>query len=514
MRTEGPAREARSARGEAGGDTSVGEDGGTGDEGAEGTADGVDDGGDEGDTGSAGLVPARGISITKVTANQGVQVPIAIGGTWADGEVRNAQLAPNRDTLIRVFHTVEAGWTARELIARLTIEFADGQTVVKEQAATIQGDSNDNGIDTGFYWGLVADEGETANGVKFQVELLEPAGAGDGFSEAVTITPPERDFIGFESAEMDLKVVFVPVTYSNGTTPDPTPESVKTTFEREIFQMNPLTTLTTDVREPISYTQSLGGGNGNLGNLLPVMDQLRAQDGAASNVYYSALVQTGQNSGVLGIAYLGGLVNANIWQANSIKMTSITTTHEIGHNQGLQHIGCPGGQSQGNDPSYPYANGTIGEAIGFGIRDFTVYPSSAYNYMSYCFQLMWVSDWTWQKVWSRIYDFSAQGDEGLPEVDVIRTQLNPDGTEIWWRSRDVIDLERLSGNYTIEFLDNGEVVDQSLGMVGELSEGGGIWVTAPVPDADFDTIRRVEDTLTVEVPADEMDAYRVRDDLR
>ena len=66
-------------------------------------------------------VPARGITITKVTANHGVNVSIANGDQWVDGTGREARLVTGRDTLIRVYHQLDPNWVERDIEARLEL---------------------------------------------------------------------------------------------------------------------------------------------------------------------------------------------------------------------------------------------------------------------------------------------------------------------------------------------------------------------------------------------------------
>ena len=102
------------------------------------------------------------------------------------------------------------------------------------------------------------------------------------------------------------------------------------------------------------------------------MKQLRSQEGAAPNVYYAALVDPGcpvigcAGAGVAGVAELtsptqnDGInrVSANVW--HNPTTSARTVNHEIGHNQGLSHVSCPGQNAAGPNPAYPYAEGKIG----------------------------------------------------------------------------------------------------------------------------------------------------------
>src|SRR5688572_14512414 len=55
-------------------------------------------------------IPARGLHVDWVEANQGVGVPIGQNGAWVGPSERLARLLQNRITLIRAFWEIEAGW--------------------------------------------------------------------------------------------------------------------------------------------------------------------------------------------------------------------------------------------------------------------------------------------------------------------------------------------------------------------------------------------------------------------
>ena len=66
------------------------------------------DGDGDGETGEPfEPVPARGITITGVTANHGINVSLAAGDQWVDGTGREGRLVTGRDTLVRVYYTLD-----------------------------------------------------------------------------------------------------------------------------------------------------------------------------------------------------------------------------------------------------------------------------------------------------------------------------------------------------------------------------------------------------------------------
>ena len=124
----------------------------------------------------------------------------------------------------------------------------------------------------------------------------------------------------------------------------------------------------------------------NLGSLLSPTREARIADQAADNVYYHALVDVGGPSVnmVAGIANLAdaGKGDSDRRVAATVFYKQVTMpkpdaedqtpkifppvnsartfVHEVGHDQGFDHVACPNADAAGPDPSYPYADGLIG----------------------------------------------------------------------------------------------------------------------------------------------------------
>ncbi|PRP97425.1 hypothetical protein ENSA5_34170 [Enhygromyxa salina] len=437
--------------------------------------------------------PARGISIVEVEINQGTRIPIGFGGEWVDGPERTGFLIASRDSLMRIHYAVDEGWAPREIEARLTLEFPDGSTKSFTDTRFVEHDSNRKNLTAGpFFFGLIADDGQTIAGTRYHVELWETVGGlGEGFEEGDWANPAAgSELIGFESVPMQIKTLLVPITYGGVTAgvDDATLETVV----NNLYEQNPATEILWDVHPPVDYPGQLN----SLGSLLPVMAELRSDEGADPNVYYHALVDVGSQSlgGTLGISYLandsktdgGSRVSATVLFAPDPTIAADTYTHETGHAQGLNHVECPNADSANPDPSYPYANGRIGN-WGFGIRRFLMYdPDDAFDYMSYC-SPSWVSDWTWNKTYQRIktltsWDFEgASGEPGAVEQLLVGA-IYPDGTREWWTMPGAVDPRRVSGLDRFEFEVDGELVG-AYGDVSVLSDGQTQWVKVALPAA-------------------------------
>jgi hypothetical protein len=447
-------------------------------------------GGDTSDESSGEVTLARGISIDEVEINQGTRIPIGYGGDWLDGAERLGYLISSRDSLMRIHYSVDEDWEPRDIEARLTLGFPDGTTQTFTQPKWVEQSSQPYSLDGTFWFGLVADEGQTVAGTTYQLELWETApGAGAQFEEGLHTNPADSpQLIGFESIQMQIKTLLVPIEY-NGTIPDLT-EEIQQQVVNNLYEQNPTTEILWEVHEPVPYNSNLT----DLGNLLPVMSQLRAAEGADPNIYYHALVDVGSMSvgGVLGISNLASDNKADsasrvsatvLWSADP-SIGADTFTHETGHAQGLSHVECPNGNAAGPDPAYPHENGRIGN-WGFGIRRFLMYdPDDAFDYMSYCGP-SWVSDWTWNKTYHRIktltsWDLESNAGTAEPPKTLLIGAIYKDGRREWWTVPGDINPEEISGQDRFQFEVDGEVVE-GWGELDVLSDGETQWVKVVLP---------------------------------
>jgi hypothetical protein len=454
--------------------------------------------------------PARGIQLTEVEANQGTAILIGKDGAWVGAAERNAFMIRDRDTLIRTQHVVDEGWIPREVTGVLHLIDVDGnELAARSRTFMVAGDSDPRDITTEFYFSVLADEAQP--GLAYWVELLEATNTDvAGLAEGVNTTPQEGfQLIGYEQTALEMKVMVVPInyTYIDPPTLVELNEADLTAIGDDLLQTNPLQTVTLTVHEPYEYTNQLT----NLGQLLSPMSALRGNEAADPNIYYHALVDVRGPSVnmVAGIAQLTGndkasgssRVAATVWfKQGDVPPSQSTGTivHEVGHNQGLQHVFCPNAATEaaGPDPTYPHEGGKIG-VYGFGIRSFQLYtPTGAHDYMTYCGNA-WVSDWTWNKTYQRIRTLTSwdyEGGEGSggqqhvgvrPSVPLLVGTLFADGSESWWVMQGPApSSEQLGAEQRIALLRDGGVVDELYTAVSMLSDHETLVVTAPL-DAEL-----------------------------
>ncbi|MFO7566013.1 MAG: hypothetical protein R6X02_25440 [Enhygromyxa sp.] len=483
--------------------------------GTEAEGEGEGEGNGDGD-GDLTYVPARGIHILEVEANQGTAVLIGKDGEWVGAEGRNAYMIRDRDTLVRLQHTVDDNWIPRDIRGVLHIRDAEGNELPPRiRDVFVEGPSDPKNLNTNFYFSVLADEAQP--GASYWVELLELEGQVDvsGLSEGVSVTPSGYQMIGYELTPLEMKVMLVPIEYTYIDPPtivEPTEADIQLVHD-DLLQTNPLQTVDIEVHEPYTYTQHIT----NLGQLLSPMRSLRGNEGAAPNVYYHAIVDVRGPSVnmVAGIASLTGdsqseginRVAATVWfkQAEDIPPggSSGTLVHEIGHNQGLSHVYCPQAASEaaGPDPNYPHEGGKIG-VYGFGIRNFRLYtPTAAHDYMTYCGNA-WVSDWTWNKTYKRIntltswdYEGAAPGTGSDARVPLLVGTLFPDGSEDWWvMMGPAPDPDLLGSQQRISIVSSGGIIDEIYSHVSMLSDDATQVVIAPLkmPISELEGITRVD----------------------
>jgi hypothetical protein len=450
-------------------------DAGATDEDSGSSTDAASSGGGEPTTGEPApfeAIPARGgIKISRVEANPGIAVPIGLNGAEVGGADRNAFIPRERDTLVRVYVDTPDDWVERELEARLVLS-VDGVDTTLTQKAVVKGDSSDNNLASGFYFGVPKEQ--MLPGLRYQVSLWETQPGQESLPEPAE---PARSplsgtaFVGVETERAELRVVLVPIDYSfGGCSKVVDGEEHRKAFEDAIFQQNGIQSLEFSIHAPYKVAFDMTNFNG-LSKLVSEMSQLRTDDNVDDNIYYYGLFDNcgkcigdgGVNDGctvglaadITGDSPSDARFRAAAGQLNS--GSAETFVHEVGHTQGRRHIECAGAgvQAQGTDPSYPYEDGRIG-VWGFGVRDFKLYhPTVNSDYMSYCGQV-WVSDWQWNATFKRITTLTTWGNAdvapGPKEDGVIIGAVDPSGQQIWWTGPGGLSEGRtLSATHTVVF---------------------------------------------------------------
>lgn len=395
-------------------------------------------------------VLAHGIRLTRLTANQAVQVELVRDGVEVAPADYNTRLISGRTTLLRAYWTLHADFSPREIIGRLVADYPDGTQLVQDFPLVVEGDSGDGGAS--FQWLLQPDQ--VVDGTLYRVRLLEadPEAATGEVSDPPPVLPlAGRGTLGIYTAPLEMEVVLVPVEHQfdgQVCTPQISEADVEQ-LARALEQNNPVQQAILTVREPMPYTDPIGSSGTGFSPVLSALAQQRAIDDPDPWVYYYGFLDPcdGFPPGLLGQAI--GIpplpptpqmsqqrISTGRWFGSGLEPVALaaeTFVHEVGHTQGRYHILCSGGEA-GYDPAYPHPNGRIG-VWGFGIHDFMLRsPTGGRDYMTYCSN-EWVSDFGWEltlDVIAVLTDWShAAAPPGQGE-GVLMGALYDDGSESWW----------------------------------------------------------------------------------
>ncbi len=135
--------------------------------------------------------------------------------------------------------------------------------------------------------------------------------------------------------------------------------------------------------------------------ILNELDDLHLLENASSRNYYYGFIPK-RTFGLSGVGFRPGNAAVGFDLPNNPTVVKETLLHEVGHNLSLLHAPC--GSPSGPDPSYPYANGTLGAGTRFiwgydaeARRFVDPRPTSRHDVMSYC-DGDWFSDYNYRRV--------------------------------------------------------------------------------------------------------------------
>jgi hypothetical protein len=485
--------------------------------GADGTA--GDSSADESSTTSAELPqkpPAKGVRLARIEANQGTAIVLFDGsddGGWIAASQRNADLIHGRRTLFRAYWQLDPEFSPREIEAELVLEHADGQRSVLTDVLHLQGEPDDEELDTTFHW--IAGPEEMTPGVRLSVAFYEVEG--EPPLEPPTVAPrfPAKgtEDLGVLPDELVIKVVAIPLATPQGGV-EPTVAN-RQRIESALMGAYPVQRVELSLREPVVLSDVLQTTDDGWN----VLEDARESDNAEPNVYYHLLLDRDTccaDNGNFGWSGIGGVSGDDKQDASwggRDAMTKIdgggtwktsTIIHELGHNHGRPHAPC-GGVS-GSDDDFP-REAPYGSEAGIGVQGFNVVDDELYrpfgerdykDIMSYC-NPSWWSDYNWQNNLERTltaWDREAPGHSQDTQW-ALKGRVGADGEVSWSlvRARGFVGETASSS-----VLDSNEDVAAATvwrGAMAErrpvytvpISEGRGRFIGVPLGEvADFDRV--------------------------
>ena len=353
---------------------------------------------------SAGDATISGLTLSEVALYQGVKVSIARGGSAVE---LNAPIVAGRDGMLRLFVTPGSGFTARSVLARVTL----GSGAPLEARATISRASTDADLASTIN---VEIPGERLTpGVSFSVGLYDPAascGGGAG-STASRFPASGTTTLAAQSMGGTFRVVLVPVRYGadgSGRMPDTSAANVAA-FRDLMMSMYPVEDLQVTVRStPLEWDSTVSANGNGWSALLEECMNVRSADRPPADTYYYCLFNPASSfrtfcSGGC-VSGLGPVPSArDTFSRASIGLgfagSEGTFVHEVGHSLGRPHAPCGG--ASGAEASFPYSGGRIG-SWGYDILTGELFnPSSHTDMMGYC-DPVWISDYNYENLFTRI----------------------------------------------------------------------------------------------------------------
>jgi hypothetical protein len=374
--------------------------------------------------------PVTGLALRAVDVYQSVQIPIMEEGTAVATSARNADVVAGRKALFRVHVAPDAGWTPREVSARieLTPVEAPGPDQSELFFAPLTPTRASSDDDESSTFQLLVPAESIGPDTRYAVTLVECAAATTAPAPGATSTPgsgarfPSTGYAPLEARETGpLKVHVVPLG-SPG--PDVSEQALEV-FKERLLAVYPVTEVSFTVGEPLLSSAT------SMCSVLASISSRRSQDSPPPDVYYYGLtpgILGGQSGCSNASASASGSKVAAGWAQGFARESAegaATMCHELGHSHGRMHAPC---NVQDPDRNYPYPDAEIG-VYGYDFRSNELLEPTRKDMMSYCPEPRWnawISDYNYQAILERVIAVNALAE--LPAIAELEA-----GPSVSWR---------------------------------------------------------------------------------
>jgi hypothetical protein len=351
--------------------------------------------------------PVTGLSLSAVDAYQTLQIPIMEAGTAVGPSARNVDVVVGRKTVFRVHVTPEAGWTPRQVSARIELTDVEAPDPSQKEVffalLTPTKASSDSDLSSTFQVKVPAEA--IGLNTRYAVTLVECDGVPTDPppAEATRARFPSQGFEDLAARETGpLKVHIIPISGTNVTV-----EGLKP-FKERLEAIYPITEVQFTIGQPLTAVAT------SMCSLLASVTSRRSADSPPNDVYYYGLAPgiLGGQSGcsTTSTSSRGSKVSAGWAQGytpDDGRTGAATMCHELGHAHGRFHAPC---NVQDPDPQYPYPGANIG-VWGYDQRSDEFYEPTRKDMMSYCPEprwAAWISDYTYRAILARAVEVNAQ----------------------------------------------------------------------------------------------------------
>ncbi len=385
------------------------------------------------------LIDASGVAITQIALYQGVKATLMENGADANNPI---PLVANRDAVMRLFLATDPNYNGQPVVARLTI---DGAPAPMEQTVPVNGAPADNKLGTTVNFDIPG--ASIQPGFRYRVEILQISTDSKGPNPAAHYPPDGFADTNAKSVGTGLKIVLVPFRYGadgSNRLPDTSANMIQG-YKDLFYAMYPAPTVEITVREPVQYNNDVSPNGAGWDELLGYLGQIRSNDNAPFDVYYYGIFSPANGVGsfcgggcVAGLGNIAGVGDSYSRAAIGLGFSDDggaiaweTAVHEIGHTHGRYHSPCGG--AAGTDPNYPHPGAEIG-VWGYNLLKKSLYnPTSYTDVMGYCTPI-WISDFTYKGLFTRIKAVNGASLEAPPELmnrTYDRARIDADGNPHW-----------------------------------------------------------------------------------
>lgn len=453
------------------------------------------------------LDQARGVGVGDITVDQGIRIPVREEGTLLEPNERNAQLVTNRATLVRASWTLEApeSHVTRDIRALLTLTHEDGTTEELEEVKEVgvrTEYSYDDARDA-FVFELASEQ--VKKGMALSLELFE---VDESYRSQPPPTTPSRfpaeaesNFpLGLDAEPSKMHVVLVPIYHNLGSDCPAAPDLYSVTdrggeempeheyYRQRLIANNPVSDAELRVHEIVEFN----GSAESSGDIFTLLRQTREADNAEDWEFYYGVIEPCDNGpSFSGVASRPGHGDDGLPDRNDGSRRTGwgdyredgrhagTFVHEIGHEQGRQHVDCGGPASP--DPDYPNSEGEIG-AWGWDIYSGIFHPADEKDYMSYCGP-RWISEYGWNLMQPWIAEMSQWPLEQLETTPtpMLYATVQPGRSTQWWTGSATGDKTAQS-SHSVDYYSGEQLILSAPAEREEVEEqAGAFFLSAPRP---------------------------------
>ncbi len=374
-----------------------------------------------------------GLSIEKITINQGVEVQLTDGS-------QNAPVIAGRDGIVRVYVETDGDWDDRDVVGSLVITEDGEETHVYETDRHVDGDSSETQLSSTINFEIDGDAITTDAHITVSLHEDEDDEGGHGGSASGAAWDDPVDLEARDPGG-PLTIAFVPVQYNadgSGRLPDISDAQVAR-YQERMQRLYPAAEVIVDVQDPVSWSGYIGPFGEGWSDVLNGLIDYRWSNNFDDDVYvYGAFSPASSYGTFCSSGCVAGLsirvesasdadFRVSVGLGFSGEDVTETMAHEVGHAHGREHAPCGLG-GQPSDPSYPYSGAALGVPGYDIVNGNLVQPNSNFDVMSYC-PPTWVSDYTFEELFDRIVAVNAMASVTGGEATAWRTAIvDPDGT--------------------------------------------------------------------------------------